>query len=228
MGLEAGLQKEVKEILAARWDSEKARDVPDLEDLRLNANHAKELEATVAYADIDGSTALVDSESWTLAAEVYKAYLRCASAILKDDGGTIAAYDGDRVMAVFYGDSKNTSAVRAALKINRAVTEIINPAIKAQYQQSSFQLKHVVGIDTSLLHVAKVGVHSDNDLVWVGRAANHAAKLAAFSGQPTWITKSVYDNMNEQTRYANGVNMWSARSWGSLTVYCSNYRWGYI
>lgn len=64
-----------------------------------------------------------------LAAEVYKTYLRCASQIIRDEGGTITAYDGDRVMAVFAGENKDTTAVRTALKINHAVQLILRPAI---------------------------------------------------------------------------------------------------
>jgi class 3 adenylate cyclase len=229
VALQDDLKTEVNNIFRLQWVFEKATAVPAPEDLRLNTNHAKEFEfATVVYADIDGSTSMVDGQKWTFAAEVYKAYLRCASEILKNEGGTIAAYDGDRVMAVFVGGSKNTSAVRAALKINGAVINIINPAIKAQYSDSDFVLKHVVGIDTSLLHVARVGVHGDNDLVWVGRAANYAAKLCTLSGTPTWITKIVYDSLRDETKVSNGVNMWKLYTWTAMNkigIYASTYQW---
>ena len=99
-------------------------------------------------------------------------------------------------MAVFIGDSKNTSAVRCGLKIKSAVEEIINPAIKAQYS-NDFQLKQVVGIDTSKLLVARTGVRGANDLVWVGPAANYAAKLSSISEQPysTFISAAVSGNI---------------------------------
>src|SRR6266404_4266650 len=51
---------------------------------------------------------------------VYKSYLTCAAKIIKSD-------NGDRIMAVFIGKSKNTTAARSALKINGAVKTIINP-----------------------------------------------------------------------------------------------------
>jgi class 3 adenylate cyclase len=95
--------------------------VPNAEDLRLNSNHAKDLNAaTVLYADLDGSTDMVDTKKWEFSAEIYKTFLKCASDIIKDEGGVITAYDGDRVMAVFTGSSKNTSAARCALrKLNK-------------------------------------------------------------------------------------------------------------
>ncbi|MDD4195403.1 MAG: adenylate/guanylate cyclase domain-containing protein [Syntrophorhabdaceae bacterium] len=227
MGLKDNLVKEVKETFQSTWDVQATDTVPDPEDLRLNANHAKDLEtATVLYADLDGSTNMVDARAWTFSAEVYKTYLRCAAEIIRSENGVITAYDGDRVMAVFTGEWKNTSAVRCALKINYAVWEIIRPALKTQYPSTDFVLKHVVGIDTSRLRTARIGVRGDNDLVWIGRAANYAAKLTTLSAGYIWITKSVYDKMNDSTKFSNDVNMWEPRLWTAmnrLPIYRSTY-----
>ena len=130
-------------------------------------------------------------------------------------------------MAVFTGTSKNTNAVRCALKINYAVINIIQPALNAQYN-TDFKLAHVVGIDTSQMRTARIGVHGDNDLVWIGRAANYAAKLTNESGMPTWITDSVYDQMSSEVKFSNGTPMWEARTWTSMNnmrVYGSTYWW---
>jgi len=229
MGLKDDLTAEVKATFSAQWEVQTTTVVPAAEDLRLNANHAKDLEtATVLYADMDGSTNMVDNFDWTFSAEAYKTYLRCAAEIIKSENGVIAAYDGDRVMAVFTGKSKNTSAVRCALKINFAVCKIIRPALSAQYPSKAFTLKHVVGVDTSRLRTARIGVRGDNDLVWIGRAANYAAKLTTLPDKATWITKSVYDNMHDDVKYSNGTNMWEARTWtpmNNLPIYCSTYWW---
>ena len=119
------------------------------------------------------STKLVDSYNPTFAAEIYKAYLACAARIIKSEAGVITAYDGDRIMAVFIGESKNTRAVRGAFRINGAVSNIIKPALTAQYPSLQYNFGHVIGIDTSKLLVGRIGVRNDNDLVWVGRAANY-------------------------------------------------------
>lgn len=230
MGLKDDLTTEVKATFLAQWEVQETTSVPAPEDLRLNANHAKDLEtATILYADLDGSTNMVDNYDWQFSAEVYKTYLRCASQIIKSESGNITAYDGDRVMAAFTGGSKNTSAVRCALKINYAVEEIIRPAIKAQYPSKNFTLKHVIGVDTSRLRTARIGVRGDNDLVWIGRAANYAAKLTSLPEKPIWITNSVYDQMHDDVKFSKGTNMWEARRWTSMNnmaVYCSTYRWG--
>ena len=229
MGLRSDLEAEVKATFSALWEEQSTNVVPAAEDLRLNANHAKDLEtATVLYADLDGSTNMVDGYKWWFSAEVYKTYLRCAGQVIRSEGGTITAYDGDRIMAVYTGGSKNTSAVRTALKINWAVQEIVRPALKVQYPSTEFILNHVVGVDMSQLRAARIGVRGDNDLVWIGRAANHAAKLTNLSEKPLWISKAVFDNMNDEVKMVNGEQMWEKRLWTSMNnaeIYCSTYRY---
>lgn len=227
MALKEDLESEVAQIFKEQWMVEKTSNVPDPENLRLS-NHAKDLEtATILYADLDGSTNMVDKYSWQFSAEVYKTYLRCAARIIAAENGVVTAYDGDRIMAVFTGDSKNTSAVRAAMKINHAVINVIRPALKAQYPDRDFTLNHVVGVDTSQLRAARIGVRGYNDLVWVGRAANHAAKLTNLSGKPLWITKAVYDVMNKDVKFSkDGRDMWEKRTWKSMNdmeIYCSTW-----
>ena len=157
-------------IFRSVWTERDGQVVPDDTSVKLG-NDAVKLDATVLYADMADSTKLVDAYKPAFAAEIYKTFLLTAARIIKFEGGEITAYDGDRVMAVFIGNSKNTSAARAALKINWAAKNIVQPALKAQYQHETYQLKHVVGIDTSKLFAAKTGVRGANDLVWVGRAA---------------------------------------------------------
>ena len=133
-------------------------------------------------------------------------------------------------MAVYIGDLKNTRAVRSALKISYAVSYIVNPAHKAVYKDSLYTLKHVVGVDTSDLYVAKTGVRGANDLVWVGRAANYAAKLATLpDSYQTYITKEVYEAMiNDVKVSSDGRAMWEAVRWNTFddrTIYQSNWWW---
>jgi len=226
MGLADDLKTEVAAIFRAQWTTREGQIVPDTPNLKL-ANDGVTLDATVLYADIDGSTSMVDSQTAQFAAEVYKTYLLCAARLIRSEGGTITAYDGDRVMAVFIGDRKNTLAVRCGLKIKAAVKDIINPAINAQYN-SPFELQQVVGIDTSKLLVARTGIRGSNDLVWVGPAANHAAKLSSISEQPycTFISEAVYNSMNKEAKVSSdGRDMWEARTWRGKSVYRSSWSW---
>ncbi|KAB2761972.1 adenylate/guanylate cyclase domain-containing protein [Brucella anthropi] len=132
-------------------------------------------------------------------------------------------------MAVYVGDYKNTKAAKSALMINWANKQVIQPALDAQYSGTQFQINHTVGIDTSKLLVAKTGVRGANDLVWVGRAANWAAKLTTLSHDtPTWITKAVYDKLNDEAKFTNGNNMWRHHLWTSMKnsdIYSSSWWW---
>src|SRR2546427_180649 len=136
MSLEGDLKEEIASIFRQRWTERDGEKVPESEDLKLT-NDAVRLNATVLYADMAVSTALVDGHKPFFAAEVYKAFLHCAAKIVTSEGGEITAYDGDRLMGVFIGDGKNSRAARAALKLNYARMKIINPALKAQYPDST-------------------------------------------------------------------------------------------
>lgn len=225
MALRDDLIAEVREIFTSRWEEQTTNGIPDAEDLRLG-NHSKDLQsATVLYADLNGSTTMVDTKNWYFSAEVYKTYLRCAARIIRSEQGEVTAYDGDRVMAIFSGDMKNTRAVRAGMKIHHAVKTIINPEMKAVYKSSDFLVRHVVGIDTSQLRAARIGVRGYNDLVWIGRAANYAAKLTSLSEKPLWITKDVYDVMADEVKIHSqtNVDMWTLRQWtpmNNMQIYC--------
>ncbi len=229
MALQDELKTKVAEIFRTSWETRDGRVVPEPEDLGLG-NEAVEFElATVLYADLSGSTSLVDTHGWQFAAEVYKTFLHCAAKIILAEGGKIRSYDGDRVMGIWVGDTQCRPATRCALKINHAVQKIINPALKAQYTQSTYEVKQVVGIDATKIRSARTGVRGSNDVVWVGRAANYAAKLTEIdSDKRTWITKEVYDRLDDSLKTTNGQPMWGSYNWNThdnRSIYGSTWRW---
>ncbi len=220
---------EIKTIFSTKWSVRDGRQVPEAEDIRLG-NDAVSIDGTVLYADMADSTGLANNFKDWFAAEVYKAYLVSACRIIRDNGGEITAFDGDRVMAVFIGDHKNTSAAKAALKINFFVKEI-NSLIKSSYKNTAYQLNQTIGIDTSKLFIAKTGIRNANDLVWVGRAANYAAKLCTIGDvdYPTHITENVFSSLAEEAKYGGNPRriMWEKRMWTErgIVVYRSNWWW---
>jgi class 3 adenylate cyclase len=224
------LDNAVKKIFRDAWETRAGRVVPDPEDLALGNSAVVFERATVLYADLRGSTKLVNSKDWTFAAEIYKAYLHSAATIIRNEGGEITAYDGDRVMGIFVGDTQSTPAARAGLKINYAVEKIINPALKNQYP-TSYEVKQVVGIDCSSIRAARTGVRADNDIVWVGRAANYAAKLTELNlSERTWITKEAYDRLHASAKYGGTDNshMWKSYKWTQMNdhpIYGSTWTW---
>ena len=109
------LQSAVIDIFSARWASRTGQAVPDPEDLRLGNDVVEFDRATVLYADLHGSTNMVDSEPWWRSAEIYKTFLHCAASIIRDEGGAITSYDGDRVMGIWIGKRQTTPAAIAGL-----------------------------------------------------------------------------------------------------------------
>ena len=228
MALYNELSTSVKKIFAEAWTTRDGQVVPEPEALAMG-NAGVKLDGTVLYADLSASTVLVDSKTSEFAAEVYKSYLHCAAKIIRSEGGSITAYDGDRIMAIFIGDYKNTQAARAALKINWAVTYLVNPLLKAQYPRTNYVVQQTVGIDTSPLLAARTGIRGANDLVWVGSAANHAAKLTSLSpSHPTRITAAVYSRLPELLKVSNRKPMWEAATWTAMDnqrIYRSTWSW---
>ncbi len=220
---------QVKAILKASWKLDPARTVPELERVKLAGNHGVEIDAVVLYADMADSTKLVDKFKAPFAAEIYKSFVYGVCKVVGSESGEVTAFDGDRVMGVFMANGMNSNAARAALKINYLVRQI-NAAISGEYPNTSYTLGHTVGIDTSKLLVAKTGVRDSNDLVWVGPAANYAAKMAAFNdpGFPTFISEATYKQLHPSVRMSGGtpnVDIWERRSWQATgkTVYRSSY-----
>jgi len=232
MPLQDDLKAEVKKIFKTAWTTRAGQVVPDPDNLTLG-NQAVEFDrATVLYADLNGSTRMVDKKCWEFSAEVYKAFLHCAGKVIRQEGGEITAYDGDRIMGIFIGELQSTRATRAGLKIHWATKNVVQPALKEQYINSDFTIRHVVGIDTSQIRAARTGVRGDNDLVWVGRAANYAAKLTELGHLPesTFITAAVFEKIADDGRYggADRELMWKQYNWTQMNnqkIYGSTWWW---
>src|SRR5882724_9565185 len=146
MALSDDLRAEIHSIFGLQWSSRDGGVGPDNDDVGLG-NEAVKLDATVLYADLADSTEMVNRHKAHFAAEIYRTFLLSACRVIRSNGGSITAFDGDRVMAVFIGGQKNTTAAKTALQIKWTVDEIVNPELRAQYQNSNFSANYGVGID---------------------------------------------------------------------------------
>lgn len=213
MAIKDELTKKIGEFAVDRWgDIPDAYILPTVDDLTFG-NSGEHLDVTVLYADISGSTAMVDELHDTRAAEYYKSFLHCASQLIRRNNGEIQAYDGDRVMALYVGDEQADNAVGTALELNYAVGEIINPAFERIYGSTHRKLQFTVGIDSGKVLAIKVGVRAVGELAWIGGAANYAAKLNSFEGLdhdfPIRVTSLTFDKLTHKSLYAtDGSMMW--------------------
>lgn len=234
MALFDDLNVETDKIVRGSWKRRDGTVVPESESLGLG-NEAVDLEATFIYADLHDSTRLA-THNQEIAAEVFKAYLMGTTRIIRSLGGEIRSFDGDRVMGVLVEGAKNTNAADAGLKINHFFGQILTPAFNEFYKQkfpTGLPLNQTVGIDTGKVMVVRSGIRNNNDLVWVGRAPNIAAKLSSIreDGYSTYITKDVFDALADSSKLGGNPKqlMWESRTWaagkefGVGDVYRSNW-----
>jgi len=188
------------------------------------------------YADLASSSRIAKQLDRRVAAKILKSFLATTSRLVKARDGSIVSFDGDRILGVFVGDSKNTNAAKCALNIKYAVKEIIRPKFESKYQSvrdASFTIAHACGVDTGTVLAVRAGARGDNDLIWIGRAPNLAAKLSELRESPyhSFITASVYNAMNDTSKYGgkNNEKMWESRSWTFLgdriSIYRSRWQW---
>lgn len=229
------LSNEVSTILSQSWSLRDGRTVPSTENVVL-AGGAVKLDATVLYADLAQSSKLATDFQQRTAAKVIRSFLFCICRLITGHDGTITSFDGDRVMGIFLSDSKNTNAAKCALKINYVTLKIIQPKVQNYFtslKETGFTISHCVGVDTSTVLAVRAGQRGSNDLVWVGRAPNLAAKLSDIRNSPyhTYITEDVFSRLHESAKYGgdNKKLMWEKRSFQyigeSTTVYRSSWSW---
>jgi adenylate cyclase len=233
MALKADLESKIANILSVTWDVRDGQSVPSTNNVNLS-NGAVRLEAAYLYADLADSTTLGRDFNRQTAARVVRSYLHVMSTLIREHGGEIRSFDGDRVMGIFIGDSKRSDAAKCALKMNWALTNIVRPRVYAAapiLQQNGYTLEHTAGIDVGNVLLVRAGVRGNNDLISVGAAPNIAARLSEIreSGYRSYITKAVYDRLSDPSKFSNGTNMWQPRSLSikgkPYSLYRSSYHW---
>lgn len=235
MGIKDDLATRVSQTFSQSWDIRDGRSVPNTEQVVL-AGGGVRLDATVLYADLSQSSKLATDFNQRVAAKVIKAYLLCMCRLITDHDGSVTSFDGDRVMGIFIGESKNTNATKCALKMNYAVQKIIKPAVDNQFEsigKKSFSISHCVGVDTSQIMAVMAGQRGSNDIVWIGRAPNLAAKLSEIRNDPyrSYISGDVFSTINKSVKYSIEEKklMWDERSYkflgNAIPIYRSSWWW---
>ncbi|MGB8292763.1 adenylate/guanylate cyclase domain-containing protein [Rhizobium ruizarguesonis] len=214
MTIAEDIRANARTTFVAKWTVRDGITVPEPADLKLSNDAVHFKRATILYADLDGSTDLVEKKKWAFSGEAYKAFLYATSRLLRRHGGTIVSYDGDRAMGIFISNDQSNDAVSCAPEINYAIKNIVQAEISKGWT-TDFKIRHVVGIDTSEIYAARTGVRGDNDIVWIGNAANLAAKLTTLTADnPTWITKRVYELLKDNQKLgSNAESIWKKWKW---------------
>lgn len=207
------IHSQISNILAEPWVVEDGRVVPKTEDVS-QKNGGKKLEATYLYADLVDSTLLSKKFAPEFTARVIRMYMRGAVDSIRFKNGHIRSFDGDRVMGIFIGDRRRNNALEAALHINWAVAQVINPKLRARLdpQSLSWVVNHRVGIDDGKTLIVRGGARDNSDLISIGPAPNIAAKLSGLRGAPGSITVTdrIHNFLINENKVHEGRAMWSA------------------
>ncbi len=221
---------DVNGIINQTWNTSDGKVIPTTESMAL-AGGAKRIDATFLYADLANSSKIAKQLDRRIAAKIIKSFLQCCTSLVEYRGGRVISFDGDRILGVFMGNAKNTSAAICALNIDYVVCEVIKPTFEKRYdavKNAGFKIAHGVGVDTGEVLVVRGGVRGNNDLISIGRAPNLAAKLSDIRVHPfcSFITSTVYNRMHESAKVSqsNGSNMWERCSWKFLDEDLSVYR----
>ncbi len=235
MGKAEEIESDIQTTIDTVWDKRNGIKIPDTTDIAL-AGGAVEIDATFLYADLANSSKMAKELDRRITAKILKSFLASVSKLIKLNNGKIVSFDGDRVLGVFYGGYKNTNAAKCALQIKYVVQKIIKPKFESKYKSvrnASFNINHGVGVDTGSVLAVRGGVRGSNDIIWIERAPNLAAKLSDLRevDYQTFITARVYNKLNEEAKYGGTEkkNMWESRSWKfleeSISVYRSSWHW---
>ncbi|WP_295184006.1 hypothetical protein [uncultured Brevundimonas sp.] len=225
------LQAEIQGILSQPWNARQGLVAPATDTVALNGGRV-DMDAVMLYADLADSTviAIANREA---AARLFRAYLALCARLIVRQNGEIRSFDGDRIMALFVGSDAGARAVSAGLEINWAFQTLLAPAFAAQYPMfvtGGYRLAQAVGIDVSEVSVVRAGIRANNDLVWIGRAPNIAAKLSNLRHPPyyTFITEAVLVGLPTRLQYGpNSPHLiWATLPSGTLPIsriYCTNW-----
>ncbi|GGE05265.1 Adenylate cyclase, class 3 [Gemmobacter megaterium] len=228
---EAFLKDRVDAILGTAFDERNGKVVPTTDDVALKDGAVK-IDATFLYADLAGSAKLSEVCPWETTAKVIRAFLDISTRLIIAYGGQIRSFDGDRVMGVFMGDTKNSNASKCGREIHWTVRKILHEKAKAKFasiKNNDIEIRHCVGIDTGEVRAVRSGIRNNNDLIWIGKAASFSAKLSDIRevGYHTFISERVFKKLSVDAKKDGDTELWTKDTFTFAgkqeTVYKSNH-----
>ncbi len=136
-------------------------------------------ESTVLFADLRGFTSFSESRSPDEVVEVLNDYLGEMTDAIMDHGGTLVAYMGDGIMAVFGAPIEQPDHADRALAAAREMVAVRLPAFNARVREAGngdgFQIG--VGINTGEVMSGQVGSVRRLEYTALGDTTNTASRL---------------------------------------------------
>jgi adenylate cyclase len=150
------------------------------DDLRLGG---VQREGTVMFSDLRGFTSFAESLQVERVIEVLNIYLGEMSAAILDNGGTLVAYMGDGIMAVFGAPIEQPDhadrALRAAREMLGPRLETFNAYLRDHGLGDGFRMG--VGLNSGEVMSGNVGSERRLEYTAIGDTTNTAARLEAMT-----------------------------------------------
>ncbi len=238
MPLRQDIINKVSEILDTKFEVEDVSYVPDISNSKLTfGNTGLQFETTVLYIDMRGSTELLNKHNNPVVAKIHMAYFHTIVRIAKELGGEVRSFNGDSMLVFFQGTVKRTlsNAVKAAMKMKYMLSNSeggINQLLE-KYSPIDFG----IGLDDGKVLCTKVGLGRDSnnqDLIWIGNGVNRAVKISDECNSPKHIGISavVYQNLEDDVKFSNGVEMWTREilTYNGVAEYFykTSYHWSVV
>jgi adenylate cyclase len=143
------------------------------------AEHAggAEIEISVVFADVRGSTALAERFSASDYRGLIQAYYRAAAMAVDENGGIVDKFLGDGVMALFIPVISGENHAGRAIKAGRAILDRV--------EHDGLTRKGLMvgaGVHTGQAFVGVVGGDEKVDFTALGDTVNIAARLGSLAG----------------------------------------------
>ncbi|MEO8109040.1 MAG: adenylate/guanylate cyclase domain-containing protein [Ginsengibacter sp.] len=155
----------------------------------------EEVEATVAFIDICGFTAITESEPADSVVKLLNKYFDVMVNEIIQQNGYIDKFIGDAILAVFKGESHLDRALDAALSVRKHLDEL-----PVQTEVAGFQAKVSIGIDSGKMISGNIGSAKLRrlDYTVIGDVVNTAQRLQdkAKAGQ-ILISETSWQKVNE-------------------------------
>ena len=155
----------------------------------------EEVEATVAFIDICGFTAITESEPADSVVKLLNKYFDVMVNDIIQQDGYIDKFIGDAILAVFKGESHLDRALDAALSVRKHLDEL-----PAQSEVAGFQAKVSIGIDSGKMISGNIGSAKLRrlDYTVIGDVVNTAQRLQdkAKAGQ-ILISETSWEKVHE-------------------------------
>jgi adenylate cyclase len=170
------------------------------EDLRLGG---VQREGTVMFSDLRGFTSFAEALPVEQVIEVLNRYLGEMSAAILDNGGTLVAYMGDGIMAVFGAPIEQPDhadrALRAAREMLGPRLRTFNDYLRAEALGEGFRMG--VGLNSGHVMSGNVGSQRRLEYTAIGDTTNTAARLEGMTkGTPhqLFMSQATVDFLGDQ------------------------------